>query len=256
MGESVRERCLGSTVIWRGTMMAADMRFEIYYDGGYIGGFYASPDMIEEAIIGFLLLKGETRAARIEGIRELGDLDRSVEVSFGSERLRIPEWGEAKIQWDRIMELLSDLSEAVPKSGCPFAFHMAGLYLIDGTNTMKAIVIDVSRHTAIMKIAGWVVRRADGLSGKVPVVVSTGRISGDMIRVLSLVKVGIVASMRHVLVSGVVAAEQSGITLIAKDYTRRLKVFTHPWRVPDGPRVPEGGPLVRWEGRKVEDPIC
>ncbi|MDK2372280.1 MAG: formate dehydrogenase accessory sulfurtransferase FdhD [Candidatus Korarchaeota archaeon] len=256
MQDELRRVCERSVVRWRGTQMAADFRYEVeWVDGRKVGSFFASPNMIEEAVIGYLLMKGITRDVRVEEIR-LSDLEYLLRITDEGE-LSPPRWRDEPVEWSTILSLMSDASKSIPKSICPFAFHVTGLYALKGSSVVqKMLLVDISRHTAAMKIAGWIMKRSDDLKELTPVMISTGRISGDIIKLLSLTGIRIVASMRHVLVSGAASADQRGITLISKDFTRELKVFTYPERVRGGPMVSKGGPLVRWHGKEADSPLC
>ncbi len=257
MREGLEEICERSVIHWRGTEMAADFRYEVeWMDGRKIGSFFASPNMIEEAVIGYLLMRGLSRDIRVRERIKRGDLEYLLRITEERE-LYPPQWKDDPVEWDVILNLMSDLSKSIPKSMCPFAFHVTGLYALRGSSVVrKMLLVDISRHTAAMKIAGWVMRHNEDFKELTPVMISTGRISGDIIKLLSVTRIKIVASMRHVLVSGAASADQIGITLISKDFTRNLKVFTHPERVVGGPRVSKGGPLVRWHGKEADSPLC
>lgn len=249
--------CHGSTIEWKGTRMAADARYEVELDGRIIGSFYSSPNMIEEAVTGFLAYReGIRRGISVEDVRRNGDLDFTV-VARSSGEAGLPVWRDAPLKWDLLMDLVSDLSQSLSKSQCPFAFHIAGLYALgDEGVSSRTILVDVSRHTAMMKLAGWILLRGGSLDGTTPVVISTGRLSGDAVEMMAISGVNLVASFRHVLASGVAAADRLGITLVSKDFTRRMKVFTHPWRLEGGPLAAKGGPGIEWSWRRTDRPLC
>ena len=251
------EHCYSSTIEWKGTRMAFDARYEVVLDGKVVGSFYSSPGMIEEAVMGYLAYRGESKSAvSVEEVRKNDDLDFTVMVKR-SGPAEPPGWRDAPLRWELLMELVSDLSRSLSKSRCPFAFHIAGLYLLAGERLKRRIVlVDVSRHTAMMKLAGWILLRSSSLGGMTPVVISTGRLSSDAVEMMAISGVNLVASFRHVLASGVVAADRLGITLVSKDFTRKMKVFTHPWRLKGAPLAAKGGPSIEWSGKRADQPVC
>jgi len=115
-------------------------------------------------------------------------------------------------------------------------------FLLDGDSVASSMVIlDVNRHAAMMKVAGASLKAGSYRNSLTPVVVTTGRISADMVRIMSLVGIRIIASYRHVLMSGVTEAQRSCITLVSKDFTRKLKVFTNPNRLISSPMAGRDG---------------
>ncbi len=86
----------------------------------------------------------------------------------------------------------------MPKRGCPLAVHRLALYsLSDGGFSFQFFVADPSRHSAAYKLAGMVSALADKI-GRLPgVVVSTGRLSDDMVRALA--RVGVRVSLVFII---------------------------------------------------------
>ncbi len=240
MSEYLKEFCIDSTVPWRGVRVAADIRYSVRYSGRDVGCFYSSPTLLEEAVIGYLLLINEFGGrAVLKGIKERDELDFLLEVEKEGPELTSPAWRDDAVTWDQLMDLMGTFSRSITKRECPYAFHTVALYGLDGDDVREELVIvDSSRHSAFMKLVGWAMKERTSLDGLTPVAISTGRISADMVRLMSAAGIRIIASFRHVLASGALEADRSGLTLISKDHTRSLKVFTHHWRVKDGPTVP------------------
>ncbi len=239
MDAHLEEFCINSTVPWRGVRVAADVRYSVRYSGREVGFFYSSPTLLEEAVIGYLLLTNEFEGrALLKGVEERGELDYLLEVEKEGPELASPAWRDDPITWDRLMDLMGTFSKSITKRECPYAFHTVALYGLDGDDVKEELVIvDSSRHSAFMKLVGWAMKERASLDGLIPVAISTGRISADMVRLMSAAGIRIIASFRHVLASGASEADKSGLTLISKDHTRSLKVFTHRWRVRGGPVV-------------------
>ncbi len=254
--------CERATRTWRGVRIAADYKYTIELEGeGNVGYFYTSPDLIEEATLGFLYYREKVKSdISLIDLVKVNELEYLVKVSRKDRPLEIPRWLEDPLEWNLAMDLLGRLSELVPKKDCPYAFHSMALFLLKGGKiSSKMSLVDVSRHTGMVKILGWILRKGSSLSGYTPVLVTTGRVSSDLVSMMDSVNLRIVLSPRHALMSGVISAYSRGITLVSKDLTRRLKVFTHPNRIRNAPVVEwkeKGGGIGHERDRRRNLPIC
>ncbi len=252
--------CENATRTWRGMRIAADYKYIVELDGENSGYFYTSPNLIEEAALGFLYYRKKVDSdIKLVNLSKINELEYLVKVLRKNQPLKPPDWAEDSVSWDLALKLLGKLSELVPKNECPYAFHsMALFFLLNGKISSKISLVDVSRHTGMIKIVGWVLRNSSSLNDYTPVLVTTGRVSSDLIDMMSSIGLKIVLSPRHALMSGVVAAESEGITLVSKDVTRRLKVFTHPRRISGAPAVEwKGDSVVNYEKRGEKNlPVC
>jgi FdhD protein len=88
---------------------------------------------------------------------------------------------------------------------------------------------DVGRHNAVDKVVGAAVLGGVDLGGCV--LVSSGRLSGEIVLKAARVGVPVVASVAGPLESGVRVAEAAGITLVGFVRGRRLNVYAHGGRV-------------------------
>jgi len=88
---------------------------------------------------------------------------------------------------------------------------------------------DVGRHNAVDKVVGAGVLGGVDFGGWV--LVSTGRLSGEVVLKAARVGVSMVASVAGPLESGVRVAEAAGITLVGFIRGRRMNVYAHGDRV-------------------------
>jgi FdhD protein len=88
---------------------------------------------------------------------------------------------------------------------------------------------DVGRHNAVDKVVGAGV--LEGLDFGGCVLVSSGRLSGEIVLKAARVGVPVVVSVAGPLESGVRIAEAAGITLVGFVRGRRLNVYTHGERI-------------------------
>lgn len=103
---------------------------------------------------------------------------------------------------------------------------------------------DIGRHNTLDKIAGQCL-----LNRLVPsesVLLTTGRISSDMLRKAARMGTSIVISRTSPTSLSITLAEQWGITLVGYARRDRFNVYTHPWRI-----APPLTQLERWQEPEV-----
>lgn len=105
--------------------------------------------------------------------------------------------------------------------------HAAALHLRKGT--LISFSEDIGRHNAIDKVIGQTILKKQDF--KETFLVSTGRLSGDIVIKAARVKIPIVASISSVLNSGVEVANKTGVTLIGFIRGQRMNIYTNPRRV-------------------------
>jgi FdhD protein len=98
-------------------------------------------------------------------------------------------------------------------------------FLFDGDQTLTSAT-DVGRHNTLDKIAGFCV--SNQVTMKKPVIITTGRISSDMVLKAARMKVGLLLSLHSVSSLAIESGEKLGITLIGHARSSKLEVFTHP----------------------------
>ena len=105
--------------------------------------------------------------------------------------------------------------------------HAAGLGTPDGALLWAAE--DVGRHNAVDRVRGLAWRAGQRTSGLV--LVTTGRISAEMLVKAVRMGCGVVASRTAATAHAVALARQWQVTLVAYARSRRMRVYAHPWRL-------------------------
>jgi FdhD protein len=88
---------------------------------------------------------------------------------------------------------------------------------------------DVGRHNAIDRVIGRAFQR--GLDFSELMLVSSGRLTGDMVLKAAVAQIPFVASISAGISSGIELAEAAGITLIGFVRGARMNIYTHPDRL-------------------------
>lgn len=97
------------------------------------------------------------------------------------------------------------------------------------TTEMLVCCDDIGRHNAIDKILGRCLLENIPVDGHI--MVSTGRISSEMLLKVAKQNIPIVISKSAPTALGVKLAEEVGLTLIGFVRGKRMNVYTHDWRV-------------------------
>lgn len=97
------------------------------------------------------------------------------------------------------------------------------------TSKMLVCCDDIGRHNAIDKILGRCLLEDIPVDGHI--MVSTGRISSEMLLKVAKQNIPIVISKSAPTALGVKLAEEVGLTLIGFVRGKRMNVYTHDWRV-------------------------
>ena len=233
-------------------VVAIDKPINIFVDENHFVTIMASPKNIRELAIGHLLGEGAIRTLEdIEqvsvkgmnvnlrtkaGIRtEIAKSPKPISTACGTSRdiiellgeLDIPELKPTKFKAKNILNSFGSLqlcSKVFKRTG---GTHAAALFTKDGR--LKFCVEDVGRHNAVDKVLGkGLIEGADFTRS---FLVSTGRLSADM--VIKCVRAGIplIASKAAPLGSGILAAEMSGLTLVGFLRGSQLNIYAHPERV-------------------------
>jgi FdhD protein len=96
-----------------------------------------------------------------------------------------------------------------------------------GTQLLQ--INDIGRHNTIDKIAGRIL--LDRLEVQTPVLVTSGRISSDMVQKAARMRAPFLVSMRSASDQGIALAKTYGITLISGARRGRFFLFSHPERI-------------------------
>lgn len=126
----------------------------------------------------------------------------------------------------RLVELMGLMQRFGPLSGRVKGMHTSALS--DGEKLL-VVAQDVGRHNTIDKIWGECLRRGITTEGRL--LLSTGRISSEMLSKAAKMRVPLVVSRTSVTSLSVQLAEAWGITLVGYARGRRMDVYTHPERL-------------------------
>ena len=244
--------CSQPTIPLGPVRVAVDNYYEVILTPhGPVGGFHGSPGMLAEAATGLLLR---------EGLASPGDMAEPVRVErLAPHRYRLhirlhraaaatkpPIDG---LDWGTVASAYRGFVARVSKKRCPYAVHTVAAYEASGEEPrLLYLVSDVSRHAAALKAAGL----ASSLLSTSPravrsplIAVTTGRVSGDMVRAMAAAGFAAIVSNHHPVLSGVEEAHKRGLALVLRDPSGRgLALYTG--RIRDAPQVrlplgPSGG---------------
>ena len=231
--------------------VAVDKPTNIFVNGNYFVTLMASPRNIRELAIGHLLGQGVINA--LEDIEYVSTRGKNVNLRTKAEiRLEATKFPKViptacgasediigllgksgvlklsvKFSAENILKAFKSLhsaSRVFEKSG---GTHAAALFTRDGK--LKFCMEDVGRHNAVDKVIGkGLIERVNFSSS---FMVSTGRLSADMVIKCARARIPLAASKAAPLESGVLAAEMSGLTLVGFVRGSRMNVYTRPRRV-------------------------
>jgi FdhD protein len=242
-----------SKEVKREDRVAVDKLINIFVNGAHFVTLLASPQDIRELTLGHLL--GEGVINSLEDIEQLGVRGTKVDVRtkggaepaaakslrviptacgasegtaqlLGKSRVARAK-SKAKFEARNISNAFRSLHSAAKVFQRTGGTHAAALF--NSSGEMKFCLEDVGRHNAVDKIIG---RGAiEGVDFSECFLVSSGRLSADLVIKCARAGVPLVASRAAPLESGILAAEMSGLTLVGFVRGVRLNVYVHPERV-------------------------
>jgi FdhD protein len=230
--------------------IAADAPICIFINNEYFRTLIASPNMTEELVVGHLLSEGI--ASSYNEIECINITQQKVCVELGSEldlellnmskvdlittacgslstpvnheqlgSLRVPSRVSVGAQtlWEaaRSLNLRSETYRATGGT------HSAMLYSLEGETQYFAE--DVGRHNAVDKVIGAGAMKGIGFGNTI--LVSSGRLSGEITLKAARMGIPIIASVSSPLESGIRIAEATGITMVGFIRGRRMNVYTN-----------------------------
>lgn len=203
------------------------------------------PEKIREAVLGFLITEGYLEDPR--NVRSISIGTSDVRVLAEIEEGYLEEIHQARrdsdcfsnvmilakdisssysVSWSEIVQAvrrMQDLSRIWRKTG---GTHAA---MIVREGEIAAFAEDVSRHTAIDKVIGESLMKGVDLSRSF--LVTSGRISREVVLKCSRVGIPIVASRAAPMAQAVELADDIGMTLVGFARGRRIVIYTHPERI-------------------------
>lgn len=104
--------------------------------------------------------------------------------------------------------------------------HAAALFHAD---QLLVLAEDVGRHNAIDKVVGAGIQA--GVDFSKSILVSSGRQPADMVLKAARVGIPIIVSRAAPIRSGIIAADNAGVTLVCFLRDQRMNIYTHPDRI-------------------------
>jgi len=128
---------------------------------------------------------------------------------------------------DIIFKAIRDLNENSQLFRRTGATHAAGLY--DSQSNRLILAEDIGRHNAVDKVIGYSLMNDINLDDKI--LVSTGRLTADIIFKSAKCQIPIVASMAAATDSGISTALTTNTTLIGFVRGKQLNIYTNSFRL-------------------------
>jgi len=222
----------------------------IYVNGRELATLMCTPIGVDDLVIGFLTGEGIIAGPEEVVLLKVCVDDGLVNVRLARPEVTLPERriltsgcsggvtfddlsgayeplvSSLRVSPARIIELMDLMQRSGPLHGRVWGLHTSALS--DG-ETLLAVAQDVGRHNTVDKIWGECLRRGIATEGKL--LLSTGRISSEMLSKAAKMRLPLVASRTSPTSLSVQLAEAWGITLVGYVRGQRMDVYTHPERL-------------------------
>jgi FdhD protein len=221
--------------------------------------FRCTPHDLEALAIGFLFTEGLIESMADIAVVQVCSQGKSVDVwlhqavSIPEHRARPSDCTEeltadfdhthlsigdgVKLAPEAIQRLTRQLFESQPMYPEAVWIHVSALS--DGQRICVSAE-DIGRHNTLDKVAGQCL--LDRLVMSESVLLTTGRISSDILRKAARMGTAIIISHTSPTSLSITLAEQWGITLIGHARRDRFNVYTHPWRI-----LPSRSEFENWQ---------
>jgi FdhD protein len=212
--------------------------------------FQCTPDYLEQMAVGFLFNEGFVR--NIEEVASIQVCNKrdNVDVWLNHEAMKPETWrrstgchgGKTNIDLDQeniepilshsplhinqILSLISSFLNNQPPHSETGGVHTSAI--ADG-ETILFYQEDIGRHNTIDKIAGRLL--IERITPVLPIILTTGRVSSDMMQKAIRLRTPYVISMRSTSSDSIHLANEWGITLLSRARKMRVNAFTHIERI-------------------------
>ena len=227
----------------------------LYVNGVLWITFMCTPNNLKALAVGFLYNEGVIDSAKQVVEYHICDNREIIDVWLGQQVERPKEWkrtsgctggytaldldevnlevsSEIRLEADRVQRLVETLFESQDLYKKTGGVHTS-ILTDDDKHILSAE--DVGRHNSLDKIAGLYLLGEADFRNKI--LLSTGRISSDMLQKSARIGAGIVISRTSPTSLSVALAEKWGITLIGYARRNRFNVYTHPERIIEPQRM-------------------
>ncbi|MDD1671518.1 MAG: formate dehydrogenase accessory sulfurtransferase FdhD [Methanomicrobiales archaeon] len=206
----------------------------------------ASPDMVEEFIVGFLYTEQIIKSIdEIESIKRekntVGVLTKNPFKVIGTKKIILSGCGgsssfldtrklphiasELAVTQDMIVQGLKQVMNS-SLHRLTGGVHVIGLMT---RNNPVRIAEDIGRHNALDKVIGFALKKGVDLSETF--VVSSGRISSEMVRKCLVANIPIIVSRGATTTLAVDIAETTGLCIVGFARGGKMNIYTHPERI-------------------------
>lgn len=238
----------------RDDIVAADRAICVFIDGEFYRTLIATPDLIEELVVGHLVCEGiiegyddmvgvEVEPLRVNvELREGVDLDLLnmskvdiITTACGSLGMpvrigqleRLVDESDIRVDAGKVMGMIRELNTRSSIYRETGGTHSA--MLCSNNGEVYAFAEDVGRHNAVDKVVGTGLIKGVDLSRCV--LLSSGRQSSEIVLKVARSGVPVVASVAGPLESGINVARETGVTLICFARGKQMNVYTYPERI-------------------------
>lgn len=142
----------------------------------------------------------------------------------------LPENIKTTVSFQQILALMECMLTSAKNYLSTGGIHTSGLSL-DGDH-LTVIAEDIGRHNSIDKLVGECLIRGISFGGGI--ILTTGRISSEMVAKAARIEVPILISKTSPTTLSLELAQELGITLIGYVRANSMKIYTHSWRVIKG----------------------
>jgi FdhD protein len=226
-------------------LAAVEETFELYVNNARISSILATPALIEQLAVGYLVCEGIVNAYSDITEISIDDQNRIFATIVGNEDFEL--WFEIRssgcigVNWehDENMKVNSDMYFSPEIVYSSMHYIESEMYritrgthaacLIDRDGVCATRVVDVGRHNAVDKVVGQALM--DGIVLGEHFILSTGRQPGGMVLKAARAGIPMVVTKTAPLNSGIEAARRTGICLVGFATTDSMTVFANDWRL-------------------------
>lgn len=244
-------RYQGSTPVPVDEEVIGEIRFTVFLDGKELITFMCSPWKLRELVLGFLYLEGlieslddvtllricpEDRLAEVQLRGPVSIPERKILTSGCSGGMSFGKYLEdiqafrltngAHLPPDRVYDTMRRLYQHASLYHRARGVHTS---VLDWGNDNFIVAEDIGRHNTLDKLQGHCL--VEGRTTRDGLLVSSGRISSEMLLKSAVMGVPIVGSRTSPTELAVTLAERLNITVIGYIRPGSMNVYTHPWRL-------------------------
>jgi FdhD protein len=212
--------------------------------------FQCTPDYLEQLAVGFLFNEGFVR--KIEEVASIQVCEKrdNVDIWLNHEAVKPETWrrssgchggttsidldqekiepilSHSNLHIDQILSLVTSFLYNQPPHSETGGVHTSAI--ADG-ETLLFYQVDIGRHNTIDKIGGRLLM--EGITPSLPIILTTGRVSSDMMQKAIRLRTPYVISIRSTSSESIRLANEWGITLLTGARKMRVNAFTHIERI-------------------------